>query len=670
MEPKKFTVQELMRMETLGRIHVSCDGAMVVYEQKRSDMEADEGLTDLWWVSTEMASKPKRITSSGKDSAPSWSHAGTQLAFISSRSGKGQIYVLQRSGGEAVCMATEYAPSGILKWSPDDTHIAFLASVERSIDEARYVGEPEALWQSAASIVVERADKAKAPGKPKAEEGKTAPVRVITDFEYRRDGVGFIYERRQQLFVLDLTSGSCVQCSHTEDMLRDFAWLDNDTLIFNMDKSNIAGNFLETTFVRVRRCGEAYPLSGRADIVGSASQLVAHPSGEGIFYCMSRELGGMKPTELVYWDINADCDQSLTADVDHSVSGLQLNSAGDKLLFMVEAFGQNSIWEATWEQGTMNVVAKHTYEEGNYDAFSLAENGYAFVRSGPQEAPQLFFHQEIGEWRLTEINPDFLTSASFQPVEVLHYASFDGCEVEGFLMKPLGYQEGTLYPTILSVHGGPTSAFKRNFNGQLQFLATEGYAVLFVNPRGSTTYGEEFTRGVFEDWGGKDYQDIMAGVDKAVDMGIADPARLGIMGWSYGGYMTCWSITQTNRFQAAIGGANISSIYNLSGNSDIGSAYDEALMGGTFFDREELYMQRSAIRHVQKVQTPLLLLHGEADIRCPVDQSEMYYTALKRLGKEAVFVRYPGQFHGLVKPSYVQDRWLRTIGWFDHYLKG
>ena len=670
METKKFTVQELMQMETFGRIHLSADGSMVVYEQKRSDMEADEGKTDLWWVSTEMASVPKRLTSSGKDSSPSWSFDGSRVAFISSRSGKGQLYVLARSGGEAVCIETEYAPTGILKWSPDDTHIAFLASVERRIETARYAGEPDTIWQEAAQVVTDRAAKAKAAGKPKAEEGKTAPVRVITDFEYRRDGVGFIYERRQQLFVLCLADGSCVQCSHTEDMLRDFAWLNNETLIYNTDISVLEGNFLETTFTRVKRCGESLPLTGRTGIVGSASQLVAHPSGKGIFYCTSRELGGMKPSELVYWDIDSAEHLALTSDVDHGISNVQVNSLGNKLYFMVSAHAQNSIWEATWEDSTCTVVTKHTYESGNIEAYSLADNGFAFVRSGPREIPQLYFHQDIGEWRLTEINASLLSAECFQPVEVLHYPSFDGCEVEGFLMKPLGYQEGTLYPTILSVHGGPTSAFMRNFNGQLQFLATEGYAVLFVNPRGSTTYGEQFTRGVFEDWGGKDYQDIMAGADKVVEMGIADPNRLGIMGWSYGGYMTCWSITQTTRFRAAIGGANISSIYNLSGNSDIGSAYDEALMGGTFFDLEELYMQRSAIRHVRKVETPILLLHGEADVRCPVDQSEMYYTALKRLGKEAVFVRYPGQFHGLVKPSYVQDRWLRTIGWFDHYLKG
>ncbi|MGE5654821.1 MAG: S9 family peptidase [Bacillota bacterium] len=208
-----------------------------------------------------------------------------------------------------------------------------------------------------------------------------------------------------------------------------------------------------------------------------------------------------------------------------------------------------------------------------------------------------------------------------------------------------------------------------SFNLSFQILAHQGYAVVFTNPRGSTSYGTEFTQGVVKDWGGKDYQDIMTGLDRAIELGIVDENRVGIMGWSYGGYMTCWAVTQTNRFKAAVGGANISNIYTLYGCSDIGAAYDEGLLGGPAFDDEELYMGRSAIRHVRNVTTPILLLHGEADIRCPIDQSEQFYACLKRLGKDVVFVRYPEQYHGFVKPSYIHDRWARTVAWFDHYVK-
>ena len=678
MDTKKFTVQEFMAMQTIGRIQVTNDGAMVVYEQSYRDMDADEGKTDLWWVSTQASSTPQRITSTGKDSAPSWSHTGSQLAFMSSRSGKGQIYILQRSGGEAQCIPTERVPSGVLKWSPDDTHIAFMASVERSIDNARYAGEPENLWQDAARLVQDRAEKAKASGKPATGDGKTPPVRVITDFVHRRDGVGFTYERRLQLFVLNIADGTCVQLSHTEDNLSDFIWLNNDTLIYNTNanvyntpKSDKDGNYLQTAFARVCHTGEELPFTGTAQhIVGDARSMLVHPSGKGMFYISARELGSMKPPVLVYWDFATDDVQELTADVDRSVGNLHMNSIGDRLWFTVAAQAQTSIWEATWEEDQMKVVSRNTYAHGTYAALSVSETGYAFVRSAPQEMPQLYYHHKNGEeWCLTSLNPEFIASQSFQPVEVLHYPSFDGCDIEGFLMKPLGYQEGTTYPTILSVHGGPTGVYMRGFDATLQMLATEGYAVLFVNPRGSVTYGEQFTRGVFQDWGGKDFQDIMAGVDKAIDIGIADPNRLGITGWSYGGYMTCWGITQTNRFRAAVGGANISNIYNMGGNSAGSAFYDELLMGGAFFDLEEEHMRGSAIRYVRNVNTPLLLLHGELDINCPTDQSEMYYTALKRLGKEVVFVRYPAQYHGLTKPSYIQDRWLRTIGWFDYYLK-
>ena len=202
-----------------------------------------------------------------------------------------------------------------------------------------------------------------------------------------------------------------------------------------------------------------------------------------------------------------------------------------------------------------------------------------------------------------------------------------------------------------------------------QLLAHHGFAVVFTNPRGSTTYGSEFSKACCQDLGGKDYIDIMAGVDQAIEMGVADPNRLGITGWSYGGYMTCWTVTQTDRFKAAIAGACISNWHDLYGCGDT-HVYAENLFGGAPWEQEERFLQRSPIRHVRNVQTPVLLLHGEKDIRCPTSQSDQFFTALKRLGKEAVFVRYPGQYHGLGKPNYVVDRWQRTLSWFKYYLMG
>jgi len=236
------------------------------------------------------------------------------------------------------------------------------------------------------------------------------------------------------------------------------------------------------------------------------------------------------------------------------------------------------------------------------------------------------------------------------------------------VVKPAGYEDGRKYPTVLSIHGGPNGAYTDSFSFAFQMLAHAGFCVVFTNPRGSISYGEEFAQGVVQDWGGGDFEDIMSGLDWVVQQGIADPNRLGVMGWSYGGYMTLWSVTQTDRFACAVAGATISNIYSLWGTSDIAAVYNEHLMRAPAFADEQQYMGRSPMRHAENADTPLLILHGEADVRTPIGESEQFYTAMQRLGREAVFVRYPGQHHQFKKPEFIIDRWARTLAWFGHYL--
>lgn len=192
--------------------------------------------------------------------------------------------------------------------------------------------------------------------------------------------------------------------------------------------------------------------------------------------------------------------------------------------------------------------------------------------------------------------------------------------------------------------------------------------MLCINPRGSTTYGQEFLHAVVEDWGGKDYQDLMAGVDKAIEIGVADPNNLFVTGWSYGGYMTTWIVTQTSRFNAAIGGAIISDLYSMHSTQDI-VLYGEYYFGGTPWDNREKLLSRSPMTYVKNVTTPFMVLHGELDTRCPTSQGDMFYSALKRQGKTAVYVRYPGTYHGLRKLDHKIDRFKRTTAWFEHYIK-
>jgi dipeptidyl aminopeptidase/acylaminoacyl peptidase len=272
-----------------------------------------------------------------------------------------------------------------------------------------------------------------------------------------------------------------------------------------------------------------------------------------------------------------------------------------------------------------------------------------------------------GAQRLTSFNSQ-IKDYALVATEVVRWKAPDGLEIEGLLVKPLGYEQGKRYPLILQIHGGPYAQFVFGLNPRAQIFAANGYAVLLPNPRGSTGYGQKFTTANVGDWGGKDYQDLMAGVDELIKMGVADPERLAVMGGSYGGFMTFWVITQTNRFKAAIGHAGISDWYSFHGQSDIPGLMEYGL-GGTPWTAREVYEKWSPVRYADRVRTPLLITHGEHDRRVPIAQAEQYYRALRKRGVETVFVRYPREGHGIIEPNHQIDLVRRQLEWFDKHLK-
>jgi dipeptidyl aminopeptidase/acylaminoacyl peptidase len=262
-----------------------------------------------------------------------------------------------------------------------------------------------------------------------------------------------------------------------------------------------------------------------------------------------------------------------------------------------------------------------------------------------------------------------------QPIgetRVIHWKAKDGKEIEGLLTLPVGYESSKRYPLILNIHGGPAGAFSENFIGAyglypIASFAAHGWAVLRPNPRGSSAYGLPFRSSNVNDWGGGDYQDLMSGVDFVIQMGVADPNRLAVMGWSYGGYMTNWVITQTGRFKAAASGAGLSNLISMWGTNDIPSTLDD-YFEGTWYDQPERYIRMSPLVHIDKVSTPTLFLHGESDIRVPTTQGYEMYSAVKRRGVPAEMVVYPRQPHGPTEPKFVLDIMQRHIAWVEKYL--
>ncbi len=274
---------------------------------------------------------------------------------------------------------------------------------------------------------------------------------------------------------------------------------------------------------------------------------------------------------------------------------------------------------------------------------------------------------------VSDINKNTSRISRLIDTEVIPWKSKEGEDIEGLLTYPVGYEKGKRYPLLLIIHGGPMGAFMQTYDGTAAYypvaaFASHGYAVLRPNPRGSTGYGKKFRYANYGDWGGGDYQDIMSGVDFVIDQGIADPDRMGVMGWSYGGYMTSWTITHTHRFKAASAGGAVTDLAAFNGTADIPSFLPD-YFGGEFWDKPEVYQEHSPIAHVKGVTTPTLLMHGELDERVPLSQGEELYNALKRQGCVVKMVIYPRTHHGIEEPRLMLDSMSRNLEWFDRYVR-
>jgi dipeptidyl aminopeptidase/acylaminoacyl peptidase len=257
--------------------------------------------------------------------------------------------------------------------------------------------------------------------------------------------------------------------------------------------------------------------------------------------------------------------------------------------------------------------------------------------------------------------------------EPFRWASKDGREIEGLLTYPVGYQPGVKVPLILNIHGGPAGSFNQQFIGRaglypIAVFAAKGYAVLRPNPRGSSGYGKPFRESNYKDWGGADYLDDQTGVDALIAKGIVDPNRMAVMGWSYGGYMTSWTIGHTNRFKAAAVGAGVTNLVSFTGTTDIADFLPD-YFSGEYWQQADLYRERSPITYAGKITTPTLVLHGEADERVPTTQGIEFYHAVKRTGTPAKMVTYPRQPHGPHEPKFVLDIMQRHVDWVDQYVK-
>jgi len=648
---RNFGLEDVARLKSVSDPQVSPDGSWVAYSVRTPDLKEDRNASDIWMTRWDGQESVRLTTSKDSESSPRWSPDGKYLAFLSSRDDDNdvsQLWLLPRTAGEAEKVTEEKGGVEDFDWSPDGRKLVLVVSDP----------DPEAPSDE------EKSSKKKTTKKPI----------VIDRYQFKLDGHGYLGKLRKHLSILDLAtrkSEVLTTGDHDEELP---AWSpDGKTIAFvskRMDEADRTDNWdLYAIEPRQGAAPRALTTDERSDNQPDwGSRLAWSPDSKSIAYVQ----GG--PDKLIYYGLHrlavvpaaGGAPKILTADVDLNVLSPQYTADGSAILFTLEddqAIGLARIPAAG------GPVERLVTGRSVIAGFSAAKDRIA-VQMGTALLPDEIYAVEKGGGTrpLSKQNAGWLAEVRFGAVEETKFKSKDGTEIHGFLVKPPDYQAGKRYPTIVRVHGGPVGQFECSFDEEWHWFAANGYVVLAPNPRGSSGRGEKFQAAIYADWGNVDVQDALASVDDAVTRGIADPDRLAVGGWSYGGMLTNYLIASTQRFRAATSGAGSSNPLAGYGSDQYIREYEQEL-GQPWKNLDGWLKVSYPFVHADRITTPTLFLCGEEDFNMPIVGSEQMYQALRSLGVPTQLVIYPGQHHGIRKPSYVRDRLERYLAWYDKYAK-
>ena len=496
---------------------------------------------------------------------------------------------------------------------------------------------------------------------------------MIDRRQFKRDGRGYLDDRRRHIYLVDASDGSHEQ--------KTFGPYDDGSPVFSPDSAEIVfvsvrppeGGDPDATdnsdiFLIPRDADESTEPVRLTSNPGPDRSPVFSPDGGWLAHT-----GNRKPELIWYatehlYALNRSTDEvvHIAAGLDRNLSNPRFSSDGSLILAVLEDSGNRHL--ASF--GISEAAVAERVIAGERDVRDLEMVGDRVVAvAGSTDRPREVIAWTFGEEprRLTGENDALFAEVDLAAVERITFPSSDGTEIQGFVTKPPGFEEGRRYPTILWIHGGPVSQFSTSFQSTWQLFAANGYLVVAANPRGSSGRGEAFSRAIWADWGNLDYEDVNAAVDHVIERGWADPERLGVGGWSYGGILTNYVITRTTRFHAAISGSSETEYRAAYGNDHYQLEWELEL--GLPWENPELYNRLSPISRVHHVTTPTLVLCGEKDWNVPLSQSENLYQSLRRLGVPTQLIIYPGQSHGIRLPSFQKDRYERYVAWFGRFLK-
>ena len=634
---RRMTIEDSLALKTISAPQLSPDGKWVAYTVSEWDRENNKRTGHIYLASSDGGRTIKLTNGEKGESGPQWSPDGSRIAFLADRDKGNQIWLINVMGGEAERLTSEENGISGYQWSPDGKRLAFVTR-DTPKDKAErekkkkdkfdtvVVEQGAQIYSHLWTISVETKEK------KRVTEGQFSAASP----RWSPDGKWIAYVKSSD----GTQDGSYFELSP-----------DRNTDIYLVAAEGGTPRQLTTN-------------------QGPDSNPVWSPDGKWIAYSANTDAKSWAPkSEVMLTSVEGGTPRILTQDFFESAGGGLTWSNDGRALYFTTGVGMYSHLFSVPVAG--GAVAQITRGDRSYGGFDFSKDGsvVAFLlieSTAPAEILVGTLNGIASSKRVTNSNPQLKDFAIAQ-TEIIKWKGPDDFDIEGVLIKPLNYEAGKRYPLVLQIHGGPYGRFDASFNSRAQIFAANGYAVLMPNPRGSTGYGNKFTNANVGDWGGKDYQDIIRGVDMLISRGIADPDRCVVMGGSYGGFMTFWAITQTNVFKAAIGHAGISDWYSFHGQSDIPGLMEYGFVGYPW-SSTETYRKWSPMTYVDRVKTPIMITHGEQDRRVPIAQAEEYYRALKRRGVEVVFLRYPREGHGIAEPNHQIDLVNRQLEWFDSHL--
>jgi dipeptidyl aminopeptidase/acylaminoacyl peptidase len=632
-----LTVDHFFEFRNVRNPQISPDGKWVAYTVSKPDLKGNKSETRIWMVPADGGEAIPMTAKGYSASQPRWSPDGKYLSFMASRDGaQTQVWALNRLGGEAQQLTDVKQGVNGYEWSPDGSRLLLM------IRDA----------------------------KPEAEKGREDwPVPYVIDrLQFKRDYVGYLDRRRVHIYTFTPGDSAAVQITSGDFDHSEPAWSpDGKRIAFVSNRTdNPDGNSNDDIWiVDADNTDKGQTIVQVTTNPGRDRSPAWSPDGRYITYTtvIDTSVIWYPTTHLAISPADGGPARVLTESLDRHVSSPRFAPDGRSVWFLIEDGGESQLVSIGTNGRNFNRVISGQVSVSSFDMMGQRVVALKGTASAPDE---IFAWTNRGLRQLTNVNSAFLSGVNLGEVKEINFSSWDGTPIHGFLVKPVGYREGERYPTILWIHGGPVAQFDHSFSFTAHLFAANGYAVVMVNPRGSSGYGQAFSEILFADWGNKDYEDVMAAIDHVIEEGYADPERLGVGGWSYGGILTNYVITKTDRFRGAISGASEALYRSNYGHDHYQLTWELEL--GLPWENAEAWERISPFNDVANIVTPTLWIGGALDWNVPILNSEQMYQAMRRLGRETLLVVYPNEHHGIRQPVFQKDRFERYLHWFGKYV--